>query len=290
MKIPSPLGVVAFVTSATLTTACLNLDDVATLTKTADSAQQVLPAVVRDWPLSCERLNVLVRNIPEAERPPTMRPQDCAPYTSVSDRIAKNQAILIAYFDALGKLSSNKLFTFDTQFDASVAAIGSLPGLSQKVSDATSAAEKLGKALAGVITEGYRSSKVNGLITTTDDAVHTLTADLKDIVSSDYALQLANESSALDAFYLAPMAAAARSERLSLILVQRQYSGDARTLASRQRAAQHYGTVMDDLAALHRALKADIVKKASLKEMAGAIAPYVSGLSDAIGAIRQEIR
>jgi len=47
---------------------------------------------------------------------------------------------------------------------------------------------------------------------------------------------------------------------------------------------------MDNLADLHETLKTDIARKASLAEIAAAVAPYVSSASDAIGAIRQEIK
>jgi hypothetical protein len=285
-----PFTLPLLVAAAMLTVACLNLDDVAALTKTADLAQQTLPLVVKDWPDSCARVNALVQNIPAAERPPTMVPQDCAPYRAVARHLVKDEAILIAYFDALGKLSSNTLFTFDKKIDSDVKAIDKLPGLSDKIAGAATAAEQIGKAVADAVTRGYRARKVNALIENTDDAVHQLTADLQDIVTRDYVLQLANESNALDAFYKSPIAAASSSERLALVLVQRQYSGDTAALAARKSAAENYGRVMNNMAALHAKLKADVVRKASLAEIAAGLGPYVSDVQDAIGAIRQEIQ
>ena len=278
------------VCAAITTAACLNLDDVASLQKTADSAKDALPLVVRDWPDSCARINVLVQDIPAAERPPTTTLPDCEPYKAVARHLVNDEAILIAYFDALGKLSSNSLFTFDKKIDSDVKAIDKLPGLSTKVANAATAAERLGKALADAITRGYRARKVNTLIENSDDAVRQLTADLKAIVVGDYKEQLANETNVLDTFYRSPIAAMAPSERLTLVLVQRQYSGDTAVLAARKSAADHYGTVMDKLADLHARLKADVVRKASLTEIAAGLGPYVSDVQDAIGAIRQEIK
>lgn len=280
----------AFVVCAAVTSACLNLDDVAALTKTADAAGQTLPAVVKDWPASCERINALTHDIPANERPAEMQPQDCAPFTSVSNHIVKDEAVLIAYLDALGKLASNNLFTFDKKVDTNVAAIGRLPGLAKKVSDTTVAAEKLGKALADIATRGYRSRTINALIVQTDDSVRELTTDLKEIVTKDYAIQLANEGAVLDAFYQSPIASVAASERLALVIVQRQYAGDKMALASRKSAAENYGKVMDNLGDLHQRLKTAIARKASLTEIAAAVAPYVSSANDAIGAIRQGIK
>src|SRR5260221_14244690 len=101
MRIPVKIPfVLASAVCIAFSAGCLNLDDVAALTKTADSAQQTLPAVVKDWPASCDRINGLVQNIPANERPASMAPEDCAPYKAVSDHLAKDQAVLIAYFDA----------------------------------------------------------------------------------------------------------------------------------------------------------------------------------------------
>lgn len=270
--------------------ACLNLDDVASLTVLADRARQTLPPVVKDWPVSCERFNSLVRDIPGNERPPTMQPRDCAPYATLADHVLEDQRVLIAYFDALGKLASNDLFTFHTAIDTNVTAIGTL-GASPNVASAATAAEKIGKVLADAITHGYRSHEVNSLIINNDDAVRTLTGALQAIATKDYAIVLANEADATTAFYESPLAAASASgsERLVRIVVQRQYARDRSALASRKTAAEQYGKAMDTLAALHAKLKDEIARKASLKEMAAAIGPYVSGVADAIGAIKQEI-
>jgi hypothetical protein len=300
MKRLTRLSGTAFVLCAAVTSACLNLDDAAALTKTADAANQTLPVVVRDWPASCERINALTQDIPANERPAEMQPQDCAPYKSVSDHIVKDEAVLIAYFDALGKLASNTLFTFDKKVDTNVAAIGKLPGLAKQVEAATTAAEKLGKALADLATRDYRSRKVDSLIQEADDSIRELTTDLKDLVAKEYAIQLANEANVLDTFYQSPIRAAtggvrpapehSSSERLSLILVQRQYSGEKGALVSRRTAAENYGKVMDSFASLHAKLKADIVRKATLREIAGGAAPYVSSATDAINAIREAIK
>jgi hypothetical protein len=47
---------------------CIDLDNVAQLTKLADSAQQTLPAVVADIPASCQRQNLLLNDIPSTDR------------------------------------------------------------------------------------------------------------------------------------------------------------------------------------------------------------------------------
>jgi hypothetical protein len=58
---------------------CVNLDDVAGLTKLGDSAQRTLPTVVADIPASCQRQDSLLNDIPIPERRlTTVRPRRAA--------------------------------------------------------------------------------------------------------------------------------------------------------------------------------------------------------------------
>ena len=265
---------------------CVNLDDVAGLTKLADSAQQRLPIVVADIPMSCQRQNSLLNGIPAGERPANLEVQDCKPYQDVADHLSKDQNVLIAYFDSLGKLASNSPLSYDKNIDTNVATVGKLPDLSQGTIAASSAAQKIAKVLADAATKAYREHKVNSIIENTDGAVQELTTDLKKVVANEYTGILSNESAALDAYYQGPMAAAGKSERLALIVVQRQYDGDTATLQSRRNAAIAYGKVMDNLASLHGKLKAEAIKKASLRDVAEQIGPDIANLKDAISELQ----
>jgi hypothetical protein len=281
------------IASATIVTVgCLNLDDVAGLTKMADGAGESLRPVVSDFSETCKRQNSLLNDIPSAERPPTLKPDDCKPYQDVAEHVSKDQSVLIAYFDALGKLASNTPFTYDKKIDANVTAIGKLPNLSKNVVAATGAAQKLAKDLADIATRRFRAREVDALIDQSDDSVHELTFDLKKVITEDYALLLKNEAEVLSTFYDSPIAAAAanRSDRLTLVLVQRQYSGDTAALAARQSAAVSYGKVMDSMAALHAKLKTRIHEKASLREMAKDLAPDVTNVKDAVDQLKTELK
>lgn len=269
---------------------CMNLDDVAQLTKLADNAQQSLPAVVADIPASCERQNLLLNDIPSDERPASLVPQDCKAYVDVADHVTKDQTILIAYFDALGKLASNTPLSYGKTIDANVATIGKLPGLSKDTITASNAAQKIGKVLGDAVTQAYRQRKVRSIIENTDDAVQELTSDLKNVIAVDYIGILANEREAIDAYYGSPIAAAGKSQRLVLVVVQHQYDGDLMALQSRKNAATAYGKVMVDLAALHAKLKQEAEKKASLRDIAKEVGPNVSDLKDAISAVRTELK
>jgi hypothetical protein len=282
--------VLLIVAASTWASACLNLDDVASLTKAAEGARQTLPPVVNDWPASCDRINTILASIPTGERPATLQAQDCAPYKATAAHLLKDQAILIAYFDALGKLASNSLFTFDARIDTDISAVSAMPGLAQKVGSTTTAAQTLAKALADVATEGYRTHALNSLIVRNDAAVQSLANALKAIVTNDYVIQLTNEAEIMRAYYESPMEAQAKAERLVLLLVQRQYRADQSTLAAHKVAAETYGSVMDSLSTLHSKLKIEIERKASLTETAAAIGPYVIELAKAIRTLQQEIK
>jgi hypothetical protein len=263
-------------------TGCVNLDDVAGLTKLADSARQTLPAVVADIPATCQRQNSLLNGIPKDERPASLQVQDCKPYQDVADHLSTDENVLIAYFDSLGKLASNAPLSYDKNIDTNVTTVGKLPNLSQGTIAASSAAQKIAKVLADAATKAYREHEVNSIIKNTDDAVQELTADLKKVVVVEYSGILSNESEILDTYYEGPLAAAGKSERLALILVQRQYEDDTAALQSRKSAAIAYGKVMDSLASLHAKLKAEALKKASLREVAQQIGPDIANLKDAI--------
>jgi hypothetical protein len=204
----------------------------------------------------------------------------------VADHLSKDQNVLISYFDSLGKLASNTPLSYDKSIDTNVATPEKLPKLSQGTIAASSAAQKIAKTLADVATKAYREHKVDSIIKNTDDDVQELTADLKKVVAVEYSGILSNENEILDAYYQGPMAAAGKSERLALILVQRQYDNDTAALQSRKSAATAYGKVMDSLAQLHGKLKAEALKKASLREIAQQTGPDIANLKDAISELQ----
>jgi hypothetical protein len=269
---------------------CVNLNDVTQLSTLADSAQQSLPAVVAGIAASCARQNVMLEDIPSAERPASLTAQDCAPYQDVAGHLAKDQGVLIAYFDALGELASNAPPSYDQTIDTNVTAIGGLPNLSKEAVTASTAAQKVMKFLADQATAGYRKRKVTSLIVQADPAVQELTSDLKKAIVTDYAGILSNENSVLDIYYKSPIAAAAPTERLSRVLAQRQYEGDQAALRSRIAATVSYGKVMDGLASLHAKLVDEAKKKASLKDTAKDIGPDIANLKAAIAQLQTEIK
>jgi hypothetical protein len=265
---------------------CVNLDDAAGLSKLSDEARVALPRVSNDVAGTCARQNILIENTPAAERPKTEQTQDCKPYQELADHLAKDQNVLIAYFDALGKLSSNKPLGYDAAIDQNVTASSTNTAFSASAITAGNDAQNLLKSLADAATAGYREKQLGRLIDANDASVQSLTGSLKKVITVDYALLLSNEELSLDSFYQGPMASAQPNERLAFILVQRQYAHDKAALQIRKDNATAYGKAMDDMAALHSKLKQEAGKRASMIEVAKQVAPVVESLRTALSDIQ----
>jgi hypothetical protein len=267
-----------------LLTGCVDLDDAVGLSKLSGEARLALPKVSNDIAATCFRQNTLLTDIPEKERSSNMQPQDCKSYQEVSTHLAKDESVLLDYFDALGKLSSNKPLSYDANIDKTVVGIGKNTALSADTAKAGTDAESILQSLADAATHGYREKQLGQIIAANDPAIQSLTQALKKVVTIDYGLLLSNEETSLDLFYQGPIdqAVASSTERLTLILVQRQYSEDKAAMRSRKDSIADYGKIMDDLAALHAKLKQQATQKSSLIEMGKQAGPIVESLSSAI--------
>jgi hypothetical protein len=265
---------------------CVSADDAAELSKLSDEARVALPKVSDDVGAVCVRENTLIENTPQAERPAPGKIFDCTPYKDVAEHLAKDQSVLIAYFDALGKLSANKPLGYDAVIDKNVTASSTYKALSAETISAGNDAQSILKSLADAATSGYREKQLAKLIDANDAAVQSLTRALKKVVTGDYAILLSNEEAQLDAFYQGPMAAAQPNERLALILVQRQYAQDKAALQSRRDDMAAYGKVMDGLGDLHAKLKREVDKRAGMVEVAKEVGPIVESLKTALAGIQ----
>ena len=265
---------------------CVNLDDAAGLSKLSDEARISLPRVSNDVAGTCARQNTLFENTPSTERPANEQAQDCKPYREIADQLARDQNILLDYFDALGKLSSNKPLGYDAAIDANVTAMSTDTSLSASAATAGNDAQSILKSLADAATRGYREKQLADLMKANDQAIQSLTQALKKIITHDYGLMLSNEESTLDNFYQGPMAAAQPNERLALILVQRQYAHDKTALQIRKDDVTSYGKLMDGLGVLHSKVTRQAMQKASPIEIAKQVRPIVLSLKTALADIQ----
>ncbi len=265
---------------------CVNLEDAAGLSKLSDEARISLPRVSNDVAGTCARQNTLFENTPSLERPPSEQAQDCKPYREIADQLARDQNILLDYFDALGKLASNKPLSYEATIDANVTAMSTNASLSASAATAGNDAQSILKSLADAATRGYREKQLADLMKANDQAIQSLTQALKKIITHDYGLMLSNEESMLDNFYLGPMVAAQPNERLALILVQRQYAHDKTALQVRKDDVISYGNLMDGLGVLHAKVTRQAMQKASPIEIAKQVGPIVVSLNAALADIQ----
>jgi hypothetical protein len=265
---------------------CANLDDAASLSRLSDEARISLPRVSNDVAGTCVRQNTLFENTPANERPQNAQPQECQTYQDIAKHLAKDENVLAAYFDALGKLASNKPLGYDAAIDANIAATSRNSALSANTMAAGNDAQSILKSLADAATRGYREKQLGQLIIANDAAIQSLTVSLKKVIIVDYALLLSNEELSLDTFYKGPMAGGQPNERLALILVQRQYAHDKTALEIRKDAIVDYGKVMDDIAELHTKLKQEADKKASAVEIGKQFGPIIESLKAALSDIQ----
>ncbi|HTC75655.1 MAG TPA: hypothetical protein VK684_08775 [Edaphobacter sp.] len=280
------MRIVAGATFLLAANGCVNLDDAAGLSKLSAEARVSLPRVSNDVAGTCARQNTLFEDTPSAERPPAAQAQDCKPYQEIANHLAKDENVLADYFDALGKLASNEPMSYDVVIEANVTATRINSRLAANTATAGNDAQSILKSLADAATKGYRSKQLGQLIQQNDPAIQSLTQALKKVITGDYALLLSNEELSLDNFYQGPMASAKPNERLTLILVQRQYSHDETALQHRKDDIAAYGRVMDDIAALHSKLKEEAARKASIVEIDKQVAPIVQSLTTALSDIQ----
>lgn len=278
---------------------CGELSEVTALGGVADGLEQALPGVSGDLYGTCERRAALVARIPVAERPPAPAgiAPDCGPAKVVSAQLAADETALTAYLRALSKLGTGAAFTYGkavggdvtTVNDFSVAsgANAEMAGDSQK---AAVAALTLTAKLADLATRHIRAREVRRIVLEANPGVQALTTALYQVGDVDYGILLADERGYLDAYYQGPIAAAKSHERLTLILVQRQYDGDADRLERRRAAAAEYGAVMQEIGVLHAKLAQAARDGAGFEGRVKALAPQVDQLRDAVVKLEAEVR
>jgi hypothetical protein len=280
------LRIIAGATLLLAANGCVNLEDAAGLSRLSDEARISLPRVSNDVAGTCARQNNLFENTPPAERPAAEQAQDCKPYQEIADHLAKDEKVLADYFDALGKLASNQPLSYDATIEENVAATKLNSALSGNTISAGNDAQRILKSLADAATKGYREKQLRQLIQQDDPAIQSLTQALKKVITVDYALLLSNEEVSLDTFYKGPMASTQPTERLTLILVQRQYAHDKAALQFRREDIAAYSKVMDDIAALHAKLKQDAAKKVSIVEIDKQVGPIINSIINALSDIQ----
>ena len=251
------------------------------LDQVAESLRTSLPVVSNDIAATCERQNGLLADLPAEEKSSTDIPQNCVGFVAVAQRLRQDESVLINYLDALAKLSSKQPAAYEAKVFANTTALAGYAGLSSNLVTASTAAQQILDSLANLSTHRYRREQIEKLVLRTDPAVQQLTTALRQVITSDYTVLLNKEQISLASYYESPMAAR-KSERLTLILVQRQYDQDRAALAHRRSLAKAYGEVMNSIADAHARLATDLRNREGRERATTDLAVSIAALQDEV--------
>lgn len=292
-----------------LTAGCGDLHEFAALQTVADGLRKTLPAIAEDFFASCERRGTIAAQIRTANPANgTAAPSAgvsaaedavrlCLPSKAVAAQLTADQTALVAYLEALSRLGSGAAFTYGKALGTDITAVNGLgvaPGMNKTVAGdaqkASVAALTLTAKLADLATEHMRGRDVRQIVREADPEVQALTAALYAAGGVDYSILLEDERGLLEEYYGGPLAAAGASDRLTSMLVQRQYDGDVERLERRRTAAAAYGAVMQQMGALHANLAQAARDSTGFDTRLQALAPEVNRLQDAIAWLGTEER
>ena len=275
---------------------CGDLGEVTQLGAVADGLGRALPGVSGDLYASCERRAALVERIPRAERPSGISP-DCGPAQAVAMRLGADESALTEYLRALSRLGASATLTYGKALGADVTTVndfgvsaGANKELAADSQKAAVAALTLTSKLADLASRHLRARDVRRIVVEANPGVQALTAALYQVGDADYGSELADERGFLDAYYQGPIAAAGTGDRLTLILVQRQYDSDVERLQRRQSAAAEYGAVMQEIGTLHAKLTEAARDSAGFEGRVKALAPQVEQLRDAVAKLETGVQ
>ena len=202
------------------------------------------------------------------------------------------QSVLLAYFDALGKLAGGST----SGFSKSVSGIDAnlkVAGLNTEQQKLASSAGKLAAAIAGMITDGYKRKKLGEIVRAADDDVATLANGLADQIDSDskasYTQELEAEQTSLSTYYGIPIAQA--TDPLGKLSAYKDWQAAREMLQNRRDAAKAYRKLMISLRDAHSKLKEESVNnRFDAKAIAKALGPYLSDIESSIEDLQKDLR
>ena len=269
---------------------CTNLDEVAALPKLADGAKTALPLLAKDLKGSCDRQNFYAN---PTDNPAVLLPCSLGdPYAKLGSNMISEQSVLLAYFDALGKLAGGST----SGFSKSVSGIDAnlkVAGLNTEQQKLASSAGKLAAAIAGMITDGYKRKKLGEIVRAADDDVATLANGLADQIDSDskasYTQELEAEQTSLTTYYGIPIAQA--TDPLGKLSAYKDWQAAREMLQNRRDAAKAYRKLMISLRDAHSKLKEESVNnRFDAKAIAKALGPYLSDIESSIEDLQKDLR
>jgi len=270
---------------------CTNLDEVAALPKLADGAKTTLPILAKDLKGSCDRQNFYAD---PTDNPAAVHPCSLGTaYAELGKNMISEQSILLAYFDAIGKLAGGST----SGFSKSVSGIDAnlkVAGLNTDQQQMASSAGKLAAAIADMITDGYKRKKLGEIVRASNDDVATLTNGLADQIDSNskasYTEELGAEETSLSTYYGVPIGQAA-NDPLGKLRAYRDWQSAREKLKARRDAAKAYRQLMESLRDAHAKLKDESVNNHfDAKAIAKALGPHLSDIEASIAEMQKDLR
>jgi hypothetical protein len=269
---------------------CTNLDEVAALPKLAHGAKTALPLLAKDLKGSCDRQNFYSNPADNPTAVPSCSLGDT--YVKLGNNMISEQSILLAYFDALGKLAGGSTSGFSKSISGIDANL-KVAGLETDQQKMASAAGKLAAAIAGMITDGYKRKKLAEIVKAANDDVAILANGLADQIDSDsrasYTQELGAEQTNLSTYYGIPIAQA--NDPLGKLNAYGDWQSAREKLQSRRDAAKAYRTLMISLRDAHAKLKDESANNHfDSKAIAKALGPYLSDIESSIQDLQRDLR
>lgn len=244
-------------TLALIASGCANLGAIAKLSGAGKQAQERFPVLVADLQGSCIRrvdYKELENGDSDQQSFAGAEQEECGQYARFQPALLAAGNTFFAYLDALGVLASNAPPGYRTV----------LAGLPGKVGNSaafnpaqTKAFTSLAEFVFDMLSQGYRQSTLAEVIQSHNDDLQAAVVALNSVVVSDYENLLTLEEQEMRSYYLTAIMKSKGQSRLTLILVERQWSEDREALAGRRAGADAFGKMLTEIAKTHGQLAAN---------------------------------
>jgi hypothetical protein len=284
---------------------CPDLSQVQQLGQTAGAGKSSLNAIAADFKGSCDRQNGYIQLPPGDVAPPPL-PCDAKTaenYRKIGDNLIKEQAVLIAYFDALGKLAGTTTSGFDGVAPNLDTSFGNA-GFDATQQEMAKAGGTIADAITQLATAGYREKKISEILTGTNDAVQKATTAMANIVDPDpepstgggqniasYMGILLNEDEMIRSYYEVPLKKEGSMSALGA-LFNLKYQDAVQAQNQRKEAARAYRQYMLALGDAHNKLAANAGKFEvdDVKKLSKELAKPFSDLAGAVRTLQKDAR
>lgn len=179
------------------------------------------------------------------------------------------QVLVSEYMDALGRLASDEVVNFDSQFDLLTGELKAKQILGEREADAYG---KIAKILTNAAADGWRRKKLGTIIADTNADFQIVTGALHAIVDRDFRASLGNEQVAIAKYYggILAQARANPPQQAGIVAVTDILKKRLAEVDARIAAVDAYAAILDRIAKGHQELyehRANLKDKAVRKDL-----------------------